>query len=474
MVLTSDMKKETNKERIYDMMEMYYGNDTANEEELNYIEEISKSTQATNDVIDNMKEYIEKNGKNVSEEKKEEYLIDLFKLTKIRMDSNDEYAEKGNIKYLSNMDKINEITSKYFENSDELELATKDEKLKGYIDDLKKLVAKFDESTDVFISWINDAIENDEERKIEIYLNELYDAMEYGFIKKDTEKLIKDLNSAGIDINFIIQESFLGYKYRKKVNKLYEEKAETPTKLIKMYYSLAPGKVEFDKMKKAFITKYINNESELEGTHNSIEIKGLKAMYEYIHSDDVNYLFDVYTLKDLNAKLFSFTEYPEYAGDFRRFDVYLPGTGTELSEWSMIRPELKKIDIEIQKLLEDAKELNTNFSTDKLLEYLDNCVVIGCKLIKVHPFDDGNGRTIRGFINKLFEDVGLPPIYIKANERTEYHLAMNKANNEGNYDYIKGFYRYKVCDSIIELDINNRIKKQDNEKKKIKELKINS
>lgn len=92
-------------------------------------------------------------------------------------------------------------------------------------------------------------------------------------MSEEKAKLIKDLNSAGIDINFIIQESFLGYKYRKKVNKLYEEKAETPTKLIKMYYSLAPGKVEFDKMKKAFITKYINNESELEGTHNSIEIK---------------------------------------------------------------------------------------------------------------------------------------------------------------------------------------------------------
>lgn len=193
MVLTSDMKKETNKERIYDMMEKYYGNDTGNEEEDNYIEEISKSTQATNDVIDNMKEYIEKNGKNASEEKKEEYLIDLFKLTKIRMDSNDEYAEKGNIKYLSNMDKINDMTSKYFENSEELEMAIKNEKTKGYLEALKKLVAKIDESTDVFISWINDAIENDEERNITIYLNELYDAMEYGFIKKDTEKLIKDL-----------------------------------------------------------------------------------------------------------------------------------------------------------------------------------------------------------------------------------------------------------------------------------------
>ena len=139
-----------------------------------------------------------------------------------------------------------------------------------------------------------------------------------------------------------------------------------------MYYSLAPGKVEFDKMKKAFITKYINNESELEGTHNSIEIKGLKAMYEYIHSDDVNYLFDVYTLKDLNAKLFSFTEYPEYAGDFRRFDVYLPGTGTELSEWSIIRSKLNKIDIEVQELIKKTKKIRENSDVNELLNYLDN------------------------------------------------------------------------------------------------------
>jgi len=31
------------------------------------------------------------------------------------------------------------------------------------------------------------------------------------------------------------------------------------TKLIKMYYSLAPGKVEFDKMKKAFITNLLKS-----------------------------------------------------------------------------------------------------------------------------------------------------------------------------------------------------------------------
>ncbi len=35
---------------------------------------------------------------------------------------------------------------------------------------------------------------------------------------------------------------------------------------------------------------------------------------------------------------------------------------------------------------------------------------------------------------------------------------MNKANNEGDYSEIKAFYKYKVCDSIIELDINERVK----------------
>lgn len=58
------------------------------------------------------------------------------------------------------------------------------------------------------------------------------------------------------------------------------------------------------------------------------------------------------------------------------------------------------------------------------------------------------------------EYAGLPPIYIKLNERSEYHKAMNKANNENDYSLIKQFYRYKVCDSIIELDINEKLKKE--------------
>lgn len=340
MVLTSDMKKETNKERIYDMMEKYYGNDTANEEELNYIEEISKSTQATNDVIDNMKEYIEKNGKNASEEKKEEYLIDLFKLTKIRMDSNDEYAEKGNIKDLSNMDKINDITSKYFENSDELELATKDEKLKGYIDDLKKLVAKFDESTDVFISWINDAIENDEERKIEIYLNELYDAMEYGFIKKDTEKLIKDLK----ELNKEAEIDYDGYNIESLVS---------ADKLV------LPEGYEYDE------SLGINNKNSTEN-QNYISIKvNVKANNKGGNDMNNKDKKDNKTkgkIKPIFRKFKSFfikekTDKKERKPKFRKFKKFMLAAGTKISRMPIY---IRNKFVSIKDYLEEEISININ------------------------------------------------------------------------------------------------------------------
>lgn len=340
MVLTSDMKKETNKERIYDMMEKYYGNDTANEEEDNYIEEISKSTQATNYVIDNMKEYIEKKGKNASEEKKEEYLIDLFKLTKIRMDSNDEYAEKGNIKDLSNMDKINDITSKYFENSDELELATKDEKLKGYIDDLKKLVAKFDESTDVFISWINDAIENDEERKIEIYLNELYDAMEYGFIKKDTEKLIKDLK----ELNKEAEIDYDGYNIESLVS---------ADKLV------LPEGYEYDE------SLGINNKNSTEN-QNYISIKvNVKANNKGGNDMNNKDKKDNKTkgkIKPIFRKFKSFfikekTDKKERKPKFRKFKKFMLAAGTKISRMPIY---IRNKFVSIKDYLEEEISININ------------------------------------------------------------------------------------------------------------------
>ncbi len=274
----------------------------------------------------------------------------------------------------------------------------------------------------------------------------------------------KNLNIRDVNPAFIIQEMFLGYKFRRKQGNLYSGDADVPTNLIRLFYQLMYPKTGFNEMKRAFMIKYVNNESMLEGVnnetiHGKAEIAGFKKMYEYIHSKEIEYMFNIYTLKDLHKQLFSLAPHPECAGEFRNWDVYLPGTGTEISQWSLIYPRLRQLDDNVTFLRELAPIVRESGNANDLLEYLDYCIELKCKLIKVHPFGDGNGRTIRGFINKLLEDVNLPPIYINATERTEYHKAMNLANNEGNYSAIKGFYRYKVCDSIIELCINDIVSK---------------
>ena len=58
------------------------------------------------------------------------------------------------------------------------------------------------------------------------------------------------------------------------------------------------------------------------------------------------------------------------------------------------------------------------------------------------PFLTELGDVQRKYINSAYEVV---------------QKAMNKALLEDDYSDIKNFYRYKVCDSIVELDINDRV-----------------
>ena len=80
-----------------------------------------------------------------------------------------------------------------------------------------------------------------------------------------------------------------------------------------------------------------------------------------------------------------------------------------------------------------------------------------CKLILIHPFADGNGRSIRILTNLYFKIAGIPPIYIEEKEKDEYIKCINLAckPKEYNPDIIplRKFYYYKLCDSIVKLDV---------------------
>ncbi|WP_421938603.1 Fic family protein [Pedobacter sp.] len=54
------------------------------------------------------------------------------------------------------------------------------------------------------------------------------------------------------------------------------------------------------------------------------------------------------------------------------------------------------------------------------------------KLVWIHPFFDGNGRTVRLAMNLLLMRKGFPPAIILKNDRKKYYEALNQAN-KGNY-----------------------------------------
>ena len=109
---------------------------------------------------------------------------------------------------------------------------------------------------------------------------------------------------------------------------------------------------------------------------------------------------------------------------------------------------------------------------DNILEYINKCLELKSRLIEIHPFRDGNGRTMRALTNLLFKLANIPPIYVKLSERDTYLKGMSSALEEQDYSKIQEFYYYKICDSILELDVNQKINKEPTLNKiKVKEKK---
>lgn len=280
-----------------------------------------------------------------------------------------------------------------------------------------------------------------------------------------------------LSIEDIITISFEQYKTKKKDSSIYNIDDFIPQNLIKLYFSEDANHSDFKDIVLNFKKKYLQQESKLENAHTPEEIAGLGVVYDYIRSDDWMKCANIYIIYLINLKLFSLAPNPEAGGKLRNSDNYMEGSGIETCPYNIIDKEIAKLYSDFDSLLREGIELGSNNSLsneDKLINYINKCIKLKCKLIQIHPFYDGNGRTMRAMVNLLFKLAGIPPIYVKYSERNKYLEGMNKAIIDNNFEYINKFYYYKICDSILELDVNKRIRKDVKLRQLVKDRKMSN
>ena len=63
------------------------------------------------------------------------------------------------------------------------------------------------------------------------------------------------------------------------------------------------------------------------------------------------------------------------------------------------------------------------------LNAVELATVFHHQFVHIHPFFDGNGRTVRLAMNLLLMKAGFPPAIILTTDRKKYYEALNQANN---------------------------------------------
>ena len=220
--------------------------------------------------------------------------------------------------------------------------------------------------------------------------------------------------------------------------------------LEKYLERISQKKGELDKLRPlpSYVLKSIKESLTLEWTYNSNSIEGntltlqetkliieegftikgksLREHFEAINHQEAIELIESlvshkYVLKDrdiLNVHELVLQKIEkEFAGRYRTSGVRITGA-------NFVPPNALKIDDLMSELI--------MWANNSTLEAVIRAAIFHHRFLWIHPFFDGNGRTVRLIFNLLLMKEGYPPAIILKNDRKKYYDALNAANN-GNY-----------------------------------------
>lgn len=230
----------------------------------------------------------------------------------------------------------------------------------------------------------------------------------------------------------------LDLTYREEMMPFFE-RLEMKLEQLKKHRPLPS--MALNKIREALTVEWTYNSNSIEGNtlslretqmvlQDGITIKG-KSLREHFeaknHERAINLLYklvddqkiiSIHEVLSLHGLVLNSIE-EEFAGRLRNGGVRISGA-------NFVPPNALKVS----GLLDD---LFTFVGTNPLnLNIIELATVFHHRFVWIHPFFDGNGRTVRLAMNLLLMKQGFPPAIILTNDRIKYYTALNDAN-KGRY-----------------------------------------
>jgi len=201
-----------------------------------------------------------------------------------------------------------------------------------------------------------------------------------------------------------------------------------------------PG-IALQKIKDALSIEWTYNSNSIEGnsmtlreTHiiinDGMTVKG-KPMREHFeinnHHKALGFLYqivekhqklDLSSILDIHGFMMNNIE-DLYAGRMRNAGVRIEGA-------NFVPPNARKVSLLMSELINFVQK------NPLKLNIIELATVFHHKFVWIHPFFDGNGRTVRLAMNLILLNAGFPPAIILRTDRSKYYSALNMAN-KGNY-----------------------------------------
>lgn len=174
-----------------------------------------------------------------------------------------------------------------------------------------------------------------------------------------------------------------------------------------------------------------------------IEVVGHASIYDFLLETEEP--ISIFKLLKLHTMLFQFAPYPEAAGKIRNSNNFVTEAKFETVDYNNIINELLKLE-------EKLKELINKMNIMSISEYVEEAVKIHHRITVIHPFIDGNGRCSRVMLNWLFKIKGLPPVYLKYENKDYYYEALKEADLNDDYSYLCEVFYREILKSMIQLN----------------------